>query len=81
MSRYAEMLRLVGTVQEFIDTNPNEVKSLADSALLIEALDRDLNGKDTADASRSQPLHKWLRIYELIFRQPPRSAPSLPRLQ
>ena len=45
MSRYAEMLRLVGTVQAFIDTNPNDVKSLADSALLIEALIRISTGR------------------------------------
>jgi hypothetical protein len=38
-----QILRLVETIQEFVDTNPNEVGALADSALLVEAVSADLS--------------------------------------
>jgi ribonuclease HI len=41
----ARILRLLDTMQEFIDTSPNEVTALADSALLIQAIHADLNPK------------------------------------
>jgi hypothetical protein len=50
-SAHARILRLLETMQEFIDTNPNEVTALADSALLIQATHADLNPKDVAEVN------------------------------
>jgi hypothetical protein len=38
-----QVLGLLETAQEFIDTNPNEVTTLADSKLLVDAVYADLN--------------------------------------
>jgi hypothetical protein len=46
-----KILGLLETVQEFIDTNPNEATALADSALLIQAMHADLNPKDVAEVN------------------------------
>ena len=46
-----KILGLLETVQEFIDTNPNEVTALADSALLIQAVHADLDPKDVAEVN------------------------------
>jgi ribonuclease HI len=54
-SAHARILRLLDTMQEFIDTNPNEVTALADSALLIQAIHADLNPKDVAGGELRQP--------------------------
>jgi hypothetical protein len=35
---YTQTLRLLEVLQEFVETNPNEVPTLADSALLIQAV-------------------------------------------
>jgi len=35
--------RILKTLQEFVDTNPNEVTTLADSALLMEAICAELS--------------------------------------
>lgn len=47
--------RLLKTLQEFIDTNPNEVGSLPDSALLIEAMSADFNPQDGAVCDGTSP--------------------------
>ena len=38
-----QVLGLLETLQEFIDTNPNQVTALADSAVLVDAIYADLN--------------------------------------
>jgi len=43
---YRQVVRVLAIVQEFIDTNPNEIPALADSKLLIEAIHAELNRKD-----------------------------------
>jgi hypothetical protein len=45
---HAELCRLLGTIQEFVDTNPNEVGTLADSALLVDTMYADLNRHEAA---------------------------------
>jgi ribonuclease HI len=47
-SAYAEILRLAETIQEFVDTNPNEVTTLTDSALLVGAMYANLNHPEAA---------------------------------
>jgi hypothetical protein len=47
-SAYTQILRLVETIQEFVDTNPNEVSALADSVLLVEAMHANLNPPEAA---------------------------------
>ncbi len=38
-----QVLGLLETLQEFIDANPNELASLAESELLVDAIYADLN--------------------------------------
>jgi hypothetical protein len=47
-SAYTQIIRLVGIAQEFVDTNPNEVSTLAESALLVEAMCADLRPREGA---------------------------------
>jgi hypothetical protein len=47
-STYTQIIRLVGIAQEFVDTNPNEVSTLAESALLVEAMCADLRPREGA---------------------------------
>ena len=57
-SACSQILTLLETVQEFIDTNPNEVTALADSVLLIEAMHADLNPKNAAESSEAAVLRE-----------------------
>ena len=45
----AQILRLLETIQEFIDTNPNEVTTLADNAVLVAAIYADLSPRNAIE--------------------------------
>lgn len=47
-SAYTQAIKLVRIVQEFVDTNPNEVSTLAESALLVEAMCASLRPREGA---------------------------------
>jgi hypothetical protein len=49
MPKQPQIRRLLETIEEFMDTNPNEVTALADSAVLIEVLQSELNPKETTE--------------------------------
>jgi hypothetical protein len=58
--------RLLKTMQEFIDTNPNEVATLADSEILIEAMSADLNPHEGAACDRTSRRAQISRLLETL---------------
>jgi hypothetical protein len=47
----AQISRLLQTIQEFIDTNPNEVTTLADNSVLVAAIRADLRPRDAVEVN------------------------------
>ena len=46
-----QILQLLETLQEFVNTNPNEVTALAENPLLIEAIYADLSQQNAASVN------------------------------
>jgi hypothetical protein len=63
---YKQILTFLETLQEFVDTNPNEVTVLADSALLIQAIRADLNPQDVAIRDKTGADARILRLLDTM---------------
>src|SRR5260221_7380304 len=63
---YKQILTFLETLQEFVDTNPNEVAVLADSALLIQAIYTDLNPQDVATRDKTSADARILRLLDTM---------------
>ena len=63
---YKQILTFLETLQEFVDTNPNEVAVLADSALLMQAIYADLNPQDVASRDKTSADARILRLLDTM---------------